>query len=330
MGAAAARAASAKKHEGKRTMKALLLGLCLSFSLGAFATPQHPALSEVSGQAWVTGVDGHRLAAKNKQRLVEKATLETSENGSLRVSLDAKRSFILFENSQVILPAISWETGEAPVIVLKKGRFEWISPVGEKNSFNVALRSDLFEFIAPQGDFIFSYNPEKALVGVEVLVGSMEFFPLNGDETVKIHAGEKAGFQGVFENGEIAYDILLKGRKIPRGHLTTVEKFKASSAIHTKPAATSAQNAAAKAAAEADKPHAAICTKPAGRFNQCAWVCEGNSAKEKKACRLDLEGVSCVRRRCNANGVWAEPTPLDAEKTGKICQANAVVAPCDY
>lgn len=313
-------------------MKIVGIFLGLLFSYAAIAAPQYPVLSQVSGGAWVTGKEGARKKAANKQRLIEKATLETDENGTLKVSLDAKRSLVLEPGSSVVLPAISWETGEAPLILLKRGRVEWSAPAGEKVPFNVAMHSDLFEFILAPGDFVFTYRPEKAYAGVEVYEGSMEFSAMHGDESVRVHAGEKAGFQGVFENGEIAYDILLKGRKIPRGHLTSVEKIdmKAFKAEADKKAAHKKASAAAAAAAADDNANGAICTKPAGHFNQCAWVCEGNPPKEKKACRLDMEGVSCVRRRCNANGVWAEETPLDAEKTGKICQPQAVVGPCDY
>jgi len=56
-----------------------------------------------------------------------------------------------------------------------------------------------------------------------------------------------------------------------------------------------------------------ICGAPSGAFNQCSFTCEGNP-KSEKTCRTDLKGVTCVRRICNANGVWADETRMPAAK----------------
>jgi hypothetical protein len=85
-----------------------------------------------------------------------------------------------------------------------------------------------------------------------------------------------------------------------------------------------------KAAAAKFKKEGYICAAPSGKFNQCAWICQNNPKKEKKRCLAAQAGVSCVRQRCNANGVWAEVTTLDAEKASTTCEAKPVVAACDY
>jgi hypothetical protein len=179
-------------------------------------------------------------------------------------------------------------------------------------------------------------DPQKAYAEVRMFKGHMEFSCLNGDESVKVRAGQKAGFQGVLEEGQVAYDILLKGRKIPRGKLTGVSAltkeesapFVEAEMKRKKAEALKAQQEQAEI--EQKKQAGQICEGPLGKFNQCAWVCEGNPKKEKKSCVISDPQVQCVRRRCNANGEWAEDTVLDAEKAQVLCKAQPVVAPCDY
>ena len=72
-----------------------------------------------------------------------------------------------------------------------------------------------------------------------------------------------------------------------------------------------------------------ICSQPVGKFNSCYWTCKNNPEGES-TCRLDLPEVQCIRRRCNANGVWAEPLRIPASQS-RPCKGNElVVAPCDY
>lgn len=324
-----------------RKRNLLAKALCLFFAqfiaLAVQAkSPSYPAIVEWQGQAWVTGKDGKRVVIKAKQVLREKALIETSLLAEVKVQLDEKRTMVLLGASEVLIPVISWEGGEAPVVILKNGELHWHQAVGEKGAYNIALRSDLFEFLAPAGDYILSIYPDKAFAGVKVFEGSMEFSALNGEESASVTAGKQVGFQGVLEGGEIAYDVLLKGKKIPRGHLTavspidTAEVAKAAEAEKKRKKAEAVREQAKKAAKEKLKREGVICQDPAGRFNECAWVCLNNPKKEKKACLLSKAGVSCVRRRCNANGVWAEEMTLDAEKASSSCKAQPVVAPCDY
>ncbi|XGC82297.1 hypothetical protein ACES2L_07345 [Bdellovibrio bacteriovorus] len=320
-----------------RLVKVLLLlsPILLAFS-GEPTPPKYPAIQEWQGQAWVTGKDGVRNLVKRKQILREKALLETGINSQVKVALDEKRSVILLAQSSLTLPVIGWESGEAPVLLLKKGSLNWLQKLEDKGRYNVALRSDLFEFIAPPGDFIYSIDPEKAYAEVKVLNGSIEFSALNFEESVKVQAGQQAGFQGVIESDEIAYDVLLQGKKIPKGKLLPVKSIEASKAEQAAVAERKRQDKLAKQRAKSSEDQAKakaagmICQGPLGKFNQCAWICLNNPFKEKRKCLVANKDVSCVRKRCNANGEWAEETAVDAEKASTLCKAQPVVAPCDY
>lgn len=318
-------------------VKTILLSILVALvGAAAFsANPPAPTVVEVQGQAWLTGKDGKRVLLKAKTRLIEKALIETALGARVKVDLDGQRAFWVQEASEVSLPAISWESGQAPVLILKNGAVRWQQPL-EKASYNVALRSDLFEFIPPSGDFVFTIQPDKAYAEVKVFAGSIEFSALNAEDSIQVKTGQQAGFQGVIEGGQIAYDILLQGKRIPRGKLTGVKPLESNELkaeddrLKALKAAEEQKKAQAKKAVDKAKKAGFICDKPSARLNECSWTCQGNPKSEKKTCRLEASGVSCVRQRCNANGQWAELTTLSAEMASTACKAQVVVAPCDY
>lgn len=326
-----------RKNLGLRsTLWGLFISASMLFLDSTLATaPRYPVISHWQGSVWLTGQDGKRQVVRAKTVLRDKAVLETSATGQVKVLLDEKRSFTVLESSELSLPAISWEGGEAPVLFLRSGELLW-QQANEKPLYNTALTSALFEFLAPPGEYILSINPQQAYASVTMIDGMMDFSAINGEEVVRVRSGQQAGFQGVLEDGEIAYDVLLKGRKIPKGTLTKVtpidtgaldKKTELDKKIKIELANQQRQKEAS--AAKALKA-GTICEKPSGRLNECAWVCQGNPKGEKKLCRLEKRGVACLRSRCNANGIWSETTPVDFAKASGICKAQAVVAPCDY
>ncbi len=58
-----------------------------------------------------------------------------------------------------------------------------------------------------------------------------------------------------------------------------------------------------------------ICDKPKGFLNQCSW---------------NMENGHCIRRRCNANGNWAEFTKLPAASSSSCAPSGFTVKDCDY
>jgi len=319
-----------------KTLSAALAFAGFAFcGVGVLAAPKYPVVVELHGPVEWTNKGGESGRLKPKQVLIEKAGLQTGEGGDLVVQLDAHREFRLLPKSQVQLPAISWETGEAPVVILKSGSLRWRETPGRK--YNIALRSDLFEFISPVGDFVFSYDPKTAVAEAKAVEGSMEFSAMNAEDVALLTAGQKVVFQGVREGEDIVYDVLLKGKKIPRGKLGLVEPLSAeekrrySKAEAEKQARTRRKKAAAeKKASEPAPDPKAICQKPQGRLNQCVWLCEQNPKTEKKRCRLELPEVRCLRRRCNANGEWAEESVMTGEKAQALCGVQPLVKDCDY
>jgi hypothetical protein len=306
----------------KRTLKLkVILSLFSLTSAVAMAAPKYPLVEEVQGKATLAGKDGKKVPLTTKSPLQEKALFETGDDATVRVALDGARRFTVLPNSSVLLPTISWEGGEAPVLNLRAGSVRWVQSTEEKPSYNTALRSDLYEFLPPAGDYIFSIDTPKAYGEVKVIKGSIEFSALNGETSAQAKTGEQVGFQGMVEGGEIAYDVLLKGKKIPRGNLTPVTRISDKDLAAFDGAEKKRKQAEAqkiqkqKKAAQASKKVGGICSNPSARFNECVWVKKGDS---------------CQRRRCNANGDWAEETLLNAQNASINCKAQPVVAPCDY
>lgn len=282
-----------------------------------------PVIEKLTGDVRVE--TGREAEVKGKDGLVlkEQAHLVLAANSIMDLKLDGERRIRFFEKSDVGIPNISWETGEASQVDLRRGRLRWMGPASD-----IKLITPLVELQPTDSDFILSYDDKTARTEIMVVKGAMEFRATNAEKTLKLHPGEKASFQGIFEEGEIAYDLLLKGRKIPRGKLSGVEKV---SAAEMKPfleeerlkkLAILKAEQDRKARAAADRREGVICANPRARLNECAWTPKGGH---------------CVRRRCNLNGQWAEETTVSAEEAKK-CPSLAkkgdpqksFIADCDY
>jgi len=146
----------------------------------ALAAPKYPLVSEIQGKVRWFDKDKKEGKLKLKQVLIEQAALETSDKSEVVVAVDEYRTLRVLPNSRVEFPSISWETGDAPVIILKQGSIRWQEEPGKK--YNLALRSDLFEFISPIGDVVLSFDPKTAVTEVKVIKGTMEFSVMNAGE----------------------------------------------------------------------------------------------------------------------------------------------------
>lgn len=313
---------------------ALLSSLCAAAPKAEKEAPpaKTPAVLSVKSPATLkTGRDEDMKAATPGTRLVEQAELKTGPQGEIRLKLDGDRDLRLLSGTKISIPGIRWEGGEVPIVALREGTIRWMStgPAGPR------LQTPLFDLLPSKGDFIFSYDPVTARAELWVLEGEMSLAAMNAEDSVLVKGRQKAWFQGVIEDGEVAADLLLKGRKIPRG---TLSKAVPLTADELKPfleeekirdEANKKREDAIRRQAQTDLKEGVICLKPRGRLNDCSWVCEGNPKGAEK-CRRDRAGVQCVRRRCNANGVWAEPKTLDLEEGRGRCEAKAIVGACDY
>ena len=308
----------------------------LSAALSFSQNPKYPQVMELRGKVWGLQKEKSKRALKNEEILRERAHLVSEVASSVRIQLDPDRAIVLMPDSELLIPAISWESGEAPVFNLIRGSLHWKQAVASKSLYNIALTSSLFQFIAPAGDYLVSFDGSKAWTEVKVYQGQLVFSALNAESSVTIKAGQQSGFQGVREDGEIAYDVLLKGKRIPKGQLMAVTPLKAEEIGQFEKAEKAKRDLLEKerrqklARAKQEAQAGFICKSPVARLDQCSWSCV-NKAKNKKGECVPVPGSSvvCIRQRCNANGAWAEKTELTADQSG-ACRSQVTVGACDY
>lgn len=290
-----------------------------------------PRILSARGKALVkTGRDEALREARAGQRLVERAELQTGADGSLKIQLDSERVITLLGGTQVTIPGIGWEGGDTPLVTLERGRLRWVS---KTKDLKVRLQSGLFDLPPGEGDFVFRFTPGAPEAELQVLAGRQEFSASNAEDSAVVKERERVVFHGTLEDGEIAADILLQGKRIPRGKLDAVVKMTEAEVAPYFAEETKAKEAEKKARerdlrrAADDRRDGVICSAPRGRLNECSWTCEGNP-KGAKSCQFGK--ASCVRRRCNANGQWAEPSVLSADDARLRCRTEPLVAACDY
>lgn len=302
------------------------------FPLVTLAIAKFPKVISTVGTPMFTDREGKTLIPKADLVLREKAKFVTDSRSQVRIALDEKRILIVLENTEMVIPSISLESGEAPIIILQRGQIRWRQT--DRATYNVSLNSPLTQFLAPLGDYVLGFFPDKALAELLVIRGSMEFSAMNGEDVRLVKDGQKVSFEGVLEGNEVAYDVLLQGKKIPRGKLSQVSNLSSDEqkVFSEDSEKKIVQQEMTRRKIEAKKHQAKpgqICEAPFAKLNECVWRCLQNPKKEKQICRI-VQGAKCMRSRCNANGQWVDETQLSSTAGEAKCLAKPVVAPCDY
>jgi hypothetical protein len=181
-------------------------------------------------------------------------------------------------------------------------------------------------------DFVVSYSEdEKVEAKVETISGKVELSDVKKKKKIHVPASTYASFvvekveSGIFSEKDIS-NFVAKGYLTPVFKMTQEELQRLEVNTNFIQEDATVDLASKDAVKEDGK---AICATPKGDFNQCLWTCENNPAKEKR-CRTDLPNVNCVRKRCNANGRWAEETRLPAAYYDMCDGSRATVKQCDY
>jgi hypothetical protein len=182
-------------------------------------------------------------------------------------------------------------------------------------------------------DFVTEFDPDDRewKLTVKTLEGRVDLSGLSQDQSRIVNRGEKASFivpQPKKKSGftEAEYKEMAK-----QGYLTPVYKM-SSEEINKLNWETSYFNNTKRsfASEEGKKKDKKICSSPPGHFKQCLWTCEGSpAASAGKGCQTKLDSVNCIRRVCNANGQWAEPTPFNDPSMVLCSVVGPRIAPCD-
>jgi hypothetical protein len=309
----------------------------------------YPAVILSHGPVEIINSDGLPPSLTPGTRLRGNLEVKTGVSGSLRIQLDVDRALFIEPQTTIRIPGIAWESGELAEIYLVEGRIRLRS--ANPGKYSIRLTSALFDQPWQTGDILYEMDPKESLVRAYVLEGHLKFSALNGETSVELASGQKVTFQGQKEDGEIAYDILLQGRKVPRGLLGAVTSISpdelklwdlAEELNKKKKMASAVQK---NKQLEEQMGPGQICRKPKAKFNECAWVCINNRPGEKKRCLVQarpLKGgnrhsgsqveksTQCARLRCLAHGEWGDSKVLDMDEATLRCSSEPTVAPCDY
>lgn len=328
---------------------------------------EYPQIVAVSGAVTVKQKGEVLKGPLAKKILKEQIFIETADDGKVEIATSADEVLKVSPRSQVLIPAIEWETGTFEEIQVLQGS------VYLRLHHPLQVRNDLYRDSLNGGEYVFGSYPEIPQVGLMVLEGQATFRGLENEEKSHLEAGESQVFVGERQDGQVQYDVLLEGRKVARGQLqkkeamtkalmdqvrqsfqvtnqlSVVKKTRGAQASGTKTAgnqgagaiatngkstgtkATQAQGSAGRTAkARKDQVVSSgplICRKPAGRYNDCSYECRGNP-KGAKDCRVGQGAVSCVRRRCLAQGEWGDDLIMAPQFSQ--CEAKVTIRPCDY
>jgi hypothetical protein len=157
-------------------------------------------------------------------------------------------------------------------------------------------------------DFLVEHHEDVGLeTKVATFAGKVIFASLDEKQAVEIARGEGATFTADLPTSNADEKDL--SAFIKRGILSPVYKIPADRFKELE-SSTRVDLARAK---KPLVPESAICTKPQAYFNQCRWW---------------LSDGHCLRERCNANGEWAEQTPLGS--LSACPETGERVKDCDY
>jgi hypothetical protein len=149
----------------------------------------------------------------------------------------------------------------------------------------------------------------------------LELFDHEIDQTLKANEGIK--FSGALDKADqIAYDLLLEKRKIPKGKWGAKEVCLADQIkkiqdqvveFHLKTMQDLEKARLAQIAEKKRKDLLYLCHEPYGKLDQCHFILRQNK---------------CIRERCNAEGKWTDQTEIGVVKN--LCSVKGEVKGCGY
>ncbi|OFZ13587.1 MAG: hypothetical protein A2Z20_04715 [Bdellovibrionales bacterium RBG_16_40_8] len=257
--------------------------------------------------------------------IYEKDRIETSSTGKLQILFNSGNILNITPSSEVVITEASDSKSKLNqdkkrmLLDLIKGRVRNKvnqNYTGAESYYRVRTRTAVAGVRGT--DFVMSaFNENEYMVSkIETFDGKVELSNIDLTEKVEIARGEGSSFVSP---------------PTGNGHLTPIYKMSVeqvallvSETDFSSPGGVKKTTQAARSSIEKT-----ICADPAAKMNQCAWICEKNPVGEK-TCRTDLSQVSCVRRICNANGEWSQPTRLPSSYSESCAPYKPIVKPCDY
>ena len=278
----------------------------------------------------------NKLVLSTGDEVSEKDEIESDASGKAQIQFISGNILNITPNTKLIISdasdSMSTKEKQQMILDLIKGqvrsRVESKSKGKDKVShYQIRTRAAVAGVRGTDFTVTAFENAQRDIVAkVDTVSGEVELSDRGFNKKVAINKGQTASFILPAKVAEMDKD---KMEFVSQGYLTQVsklseyelKKLEDETGFHIAKSEVDQRDVAST--------NEAICQNPAGDFNQCSWICDGNPLGEK-TCRTDLPGVSCTRRKCDANGAWSQPTRLPASYNSS-CHANrSIVKPCDY
>lgn len=281
---------------------------------------------------------GKTFVGKIGFKVFEKDYIETGADGKLKIKFKDDNVVNLTPDSKLTIEEHAFDPAKGNKKTLLNLIYGKVRS-SVKQSYNGENYYEIKTKTAVAGvrgtDFVVSYRDDeknKIESTVQTISGSVVLSDVKKTKKTSIPASTFASF--VIEKGnENVFNESDIGNFIARGYLTPVFKMTSEELrqleINTNFSQEEDSEARTLASSNKVEDGKSICSSPSGDFNQCAWICNNNPKGEKK-CRTDLPTVDCVRKRCNANGRWAEETRLPASFQDMCDGIKPLIKPCDY
>ncbi len=311
-----------------RTKNNFLMLSLLFFSKAVMA--EVPVVKGFVGRPLIQLVDGQVKVEPVKGKRIEQSfTVKTSTNEQIKIELGKDFYLIVFPESSLKVEGfyVTKKDYKIRAVNFDSGRFYLKNGSNIADDLTVIYQSDFFIWKNTeknnQREFFVELNP--AIAQVRFCAGAQGISAsLFDHETAKnLKYQEGASFQGVLKNGELQFDQLLEGRKVPKGEwkdkftcdfkqiLKEMNDLEASEVAKIKKNEQQQKAAEKKRKADYEK---SLCHEPNGQFNECLWK---------------WEGKQCIRYRCDGQGQWKDRYQLPKNHSYQ-CETKPKVFKCDY
>jgi hypothetical protein len=299
----------------KKAILILLLSPLLCFAMNREKTPSLATIGFQNGKM-----------TKNKKPFEKDFYLKegdriVTEKGSLRLDfLEGSQIFMSPETELKINEFKKEKVGNVDnyyiTFALIKGRLratvQKIYNIDSGSSFKIL--TEIGEARVRGTDFVLGFYKDKTKreMRVETLEGSVQLASLDLENKIWVNAGDTANYVVTTKAPDVNSGVMSQLTRMADAYLLTLRKFFSSNRDLEKQITKD------------------ICKNPRADFNQCYWECVGNPKSAGKKCLVEKKNVSCVRKRCDGDGNWSDPTVLPIN-TGVECVGNAIhVGVCDY
>lgn len=279
------------------------------------SAPKVGRIKVIKGSVSIVGADGNSNVVSGEGNVRETDTVSAAADAAALVNFDGGNKMHVHGGTEVKVKEFKDakdSSARKVLLQLIKGKIR--NQVEQKyngrtSSFKIETKGAVAGVRGT--DFVIEQKESDILeTRVEALDGRVVFNGIGGKESREISRGEGATFTmpKPLANATDLSEFIEKGSlspiyKIPDSRLKELE-------FESRVDVARAPKRKGGSAAETE-----ICDKPKGFLNQCSW---------------NMENGFCIRRRCNANGNWAEFTKLPSTGNSTCTPSGFTVKDCDY